>query len=259
MAKANTVDTSQFVAVCHQLSMLSAQPFEKVVTAEIAKALEKCVKLTPRGNKNRIERQTTFRNRSLWDNGDPRDPKKRGHQIGYVTKTGTQWYADMPGPKSVSKGKRMGKRVFYDMNGFFHWSNERWARWQARLGEMRAKQLNVRMILQSIGVARHTWYQIGQQLGVAHLMNVPVGVVHAVPSNGKVYQNGTATRITSAEKLFITITNDSPTVVNRMNGAGILATAISGRIQYFQRNAQKAVFAEVSRIAKAYPALRIKV
>ncbi len=248
-----TVDTTGFTAMARDLSKISGAPIETVLLSRTASVLSRCIEWTPKAKRGAVERQVNFRNRSLWDNGDPKRPKQRGHQIVYVTKKGTQWFADEPGQYSgKAKGRTMGGKTFHDMNSFFHWSDERWARWQARLGEMQAKAINVSMALKSVGVAASSWYQCAKQLGIASMVKAPQYVKNATPQNGKVYINGKGHVFRSPEVFYVEVSNNNPSVVGRMGGANILARAIQANIKGFYDDVARGVFNDIKTRAQRY-------
>src|SRR5437667_116095 len=73
-----SIDPRGFSAMARDLSRMGGAPIENVILSEAGAIIGRCIQMTPRGNRERIERSLNFRNRTLWDNGDPDDPKKRG-------------------------------------------------------------------------------------------------------------------------------------------------------------------------------------
>ena len=254
-----TVDTTGFKALAAELSRMSGTPVKQVILTETGHVLGRCIQLTPRRAANLIETSVKYRNRNLWTNGDPRDWRKRSDPVVSITKKGAAFFIDqstyVPGKgRTAPSGKRIGEKTFHDMNGFFRWSNERWNRYQLFLADMRNKAHDVKAAVRASGLAKASWLQIAMNLGIGDMVYPPApAYVHeARPSNGRVYVNGTARRFESPTEFYVEIANDNPTVVGRLDGAGILQKAINGRIGAFETNLAKGVFEDLKVRASRY-------
>lgn len=119
--------------------------------------------------------------------------------------------------------------------------------------------------LQSIGLARQSWVQIADDLGIP-LETVPGGRLSpaalakaraALASSGRPYVNGTGREEYSvARGFFIRLTNQLP-YGQRIGLDLVLARAINGRAAYFARNVRAGTFDRLDAIARAYPGLRL--
>jgi hypothetical protein len=108
--------------------------------------------------------------------------------------------------------------------------------------------------LRARGLARNSWLQIGQKLGIS-LSTVAGGaqVGAARPSSGASYQpaNGSA-RHQGPSQLYYDLANSYPFSRFKINGASILSFAIQGEMGYFRNNMKHAVFSDLQSIAKKY-------
>lgn len=215
------VNTGQFNAMCEQLSKLAATPHLKVVRSEVGSVLEKASEYTRKASAGKI--------RSRYQDFVP---------------MGMDSYS----PKSVRRygGNLRGNNLVYYMQNKY--PNELWNALKAR------RRLLVERTLAARGLAKKSWLEIAEALGIQ--IDVPDYVRSAMPKTGKQYTNAKVKQTISKDKIQIDISTAQPTV-NAIGGAGALARAMKGRIQYFNRNAEHAVFADVKRIAKAYPGLKL--
>lgn len=103
------------------------------------------------------------------------------------------------------------------------------------------------------GLARNSWYQIAQKLGIT-LNSVAGGAQVAVarPSSGASYQPGNGRRIQSPQALYYELTNSYPFSRFKIGGAQILSWAIQGEMGYFRNNFKRGVFSDLQAIAKKY-------
>jgi hypothetical protein len=255
MSSFATVDTSEAVKVCRELSQLSGTSLPAVMLTETGRILSRCIGLTRSAKTETIKRQVAFHNRNLWE--ETSDPKRRhGAPIVSFTKAGTGWFIDESNarPGQEPKGKRIGSKSFHLMTEFFHWSNARWARYQRALEIMRAKTRSLTRALGSRGLAAHSWWKIGLTLGVTGAMDdVPNFVRNAAPVNGRERPDTRAFRkLSGPGNLLIEFENLNAPLVKGLGGARILQRAIDGRIGYFNTSMARGAFDDVRRAAQRY-------
>jgi hypothetical protein len=244
-----TVDTSGFERMAKSLSKMSGASFGQVVLAETGKILEGCVRRTRVAKAASIRTSVAFRNRNLWTDAQW-PPKRRGDPVISTSKNGTVWFIDEPKRPGMAKGKRVGKKVFYDMSGAFRWSNERWARFQDAMTELKSKKTDLATALRSRGLAANSWWQIARAIGIE--ISVPAYVRNAAPSNGRVYVNGRALQFAEADAFFVEIFNDNPAMA-RAGGQQILSDSIQARLNHFEIALRKGTFENIKKRAEQFP------
>lgn len=116
----------------------------------------------------------------------------------------------------------------------------------------------------SAGLARQSWVQIADDLGI-RLEDVPGGGIspagiakarEAIARDGRSYKNGQGSEYGSARDFTIRLTNQLP-YASKVRLDSILAGAINGRVKFFERNLALGVFKSLEKTLKAYPGLRI--
>lgn len=117
---------------------------------------------------------------------------------------------------------------------------------------------------QSAGLARQSWVQIADSLGIV-LENVPGGGLSgaglakaraALASNGRTYINGTSDQERSAQGFLLRLVNRLP--FGPAAGLDqILLTVVAGRAAYFEQNAARGVFDDIKKLLRAYPGLTL--
>jgi hypothetical protein len=257
-----TVNTIGCEAFLHDLAANVGKPVEKITPFVTARIISGCIRRTPARQAARIRTQVEFRNRTLWENGDPEQPSKRGNFVAGFGKRGEGWLFETSNfgeGKFSRKGYRpkfRGDKTFHPME-FFHWSDPRWGRWQSHLAAIRAKLHDVQQYVRSRGASKATWYQMAEDLGIAHLVNAPAYVKTAVSHDGRIYKHGRGREFRSPGEYYIEISNDSNLVVNRLSGASILQAAVNGEIAYFFRNVELKVFETTANISRRYPGITV--
>lgn len=119
--------------------------------------------------------------------------------------------------------------------------------------------------LESVGLARQSWVQMADDLGII-LEDIPGGGAspaaiakarRAIASNGQRYQNGVGQEEGKAgESYFAVLTNRLP-YWPKLKFDTMLLTVLAGRASYFQKNVEKAVFASHEATVRAYPWLKL--
>lgn len=218
----NQVHTGAFNAMCDQLSRLSGVPLEATVLAEVGKVLEQAVKNTKSASVAKIRaRYEDFVPMGI----DAYSPKRTRH------------YGNLVG----------SNLIYYRKNRY---PNELWSRLQARRQQLIDRRRAAR------GLAKKSWWQLAEALGLR--IEVSEYVPSAIATTGKDYNDTSVARVTNERGVSITITNAQPTA-NAIGGARALHVAIQGRLKYFSRSCELAVFAEMQKIARQYPGLKIDV
>ncbi len=179
---------------------------------------------------------------------------------------GTQWMREVSTDFRTRKGVKGkgGETVNYIVRGGDqrHWSNVRWARYQAtaaqRQGDLdQSLRIRERMAKESIGLTRQSWVQVADAL---HLeLHAPrLGKIRAaVASNGRQYANGFGYPEESDAGFELVLENSLPSLV-RGDGAGILQRAINTRLDAFEIEVKKGVLADLQTFAARYPGLDIR-
>jgi hypothetical protein len=116
----------------------------------------------------------------------------------------------------------------------------------------------------SVALARQSWVQIGDDLGI-RLESVPGGRISAagiakaraaIASNGQAYRNGLGSEHAQAKAFFVTLVNRLP-YGRKIALDAILSRSVQGRVRFFEQNLAKGTFNELARIARSYPGLKI--
>jgi hypothetical protein len=119
--------------------------------------------------------------------------------------------------------------------------------------------------LESAGLARQSWVQIADQIGLV-LEDVPGGGAspaaiakarRVLASNGRSYQNGTGTTAFEENKsFFITLINRLP-YNTKIGLDAVLLSTLAGRARYFEQNVARGVLASHAETVRAYPWLKL--
>lgn len=216
------VDTRQFNAMLDQLSKLAPSvKLEQIVDSEVARTLEGAVRNTKAASASRIKKR--------YDEFVP---------LGM----------DAFSPKRVRRsGNLKGNNLIYYMQNKY--PNALWSRLRARRAQLILRLLKAR------GLARRSWLDIAEQMGLK--IDVPGYVRSAVATTGRTYENTSAKRSRGKDGYSVVISNAQPTAVNT-GAARAIQRAMDGRAKYFRKNCELGVFAEVAKVAKAYPGFQIK-
>lgn len=252
-----TINSLGCSAFLNDLAANVGKPVEKVVPFVTARVISGCIRRTSVRSAAHIRRQVEFRNRTLWENGDPERPSARGSFVAGFGKSGESWLFETSNWNGKGKRPRTrGGKSFHSME-FFHWADERWARWQSHLAAIQAKLHNVQQHVRSRGVSKATWLQMAMDLGIAHLVKAPPYVRTAVSRDGRVYKHGHGREVRAPGQYYVEIANDSSLVVNRLNGGAILQAALNGEVAYFYRNVELKVFETAANISRRYPGITV--
>lgn len=181
--------------------------------------------------------------------------------------SGRVWYGEDPATSSTVTAKqrealrrraKRGGKVWTIMEDAIHPGAGMLRRFQA-LDAFRQADIKGRIrglmeaALNARGLARNSWLQIAQKLGIT-LSSIPGGaqVARARPSSGASYQPGNGSRYEGPGQLYYEITNSYPFRHFKIDGRQILSWAIQGEMGYFRNNLKHGVFNDLAAIAKKY-------
>jgi hypothetical protein len=272
------LDTSRFVSMLGDLQTLSGKDFKTVLLSQTAAILKFCIKHTRAASRGKIIESISKRRsrRFQFPGGEVISLSKRhpGH-INFLDKS--TW--DQTGWVK-SNGAKGGKTPPIVKNGMTwhdmtdperHWSDARWTKYQVLLAQMKAMQgsyttkdgkrqvtvgkaADLAAALGSRGLAKHSWLQIAEAIGLASEVDAPAWVKSAKPQDGKSYQNGTAKFALEAAAAYIEMRNDYPAAI-RMNCKTLINYAIISRAKSFEREVELGVFRDIKTRAARYPGL----
>lgn len=245
--------------VIAEMTNLTGFDRDRVVLEEAAVILKTCAARTPVAKPAAIvqrARMTAVKALSL-NRGD------LTVNAGLHGPAGRVW-ARSHGPRS--KGKfRMAFGPGSGMTGAavpYHWTTADWRKIRAKVQDF--KSVYARILAdakRSAGLARQSWVQIADKIGV-HLETVPGGghlsasqidqARAATSSRGRHYQNGTGMREKDDQKFFVTLVNGLP-FGRKLKFDTLLTTVIEGRAKYFATSVRLGVFQSMDTIAKRYP------
>jgi hypothetical protein len=259
-----TVDFSEaernMKAVIAQLTELTGFSREQVVIEEAGVILKTCASRSPVAKPAKTDlrsRLTAARDLGLTKGDITVNVGLRGPK-------GRAW-ARSKGPHGGQKnaGFRMlrgpGNLVGPALN--YHWRREDWSEYQGKVADFKntARRL-MALGRQSAGLARQSWVQIADRLGIP-LETVPGGgqlspnqiaqARRATSSRGKFYMNGQAAKEKSAERFFVTLINNLP-FGRRIRFDALLETVMTGRVKYFATSLSKGVFKSMKTVAERY-------
>jgi len=246
-------------AVINALGSLTGFPREQIVIAEAGVILKTCAARSPVAKPAKTDLRSRLT--AIWDlgltkgditvNAGLRGPEGRVWARSRGPRGRTDTFRMLRGP-----GNLIGPAVPY------HWRNDDWRSYQQTLADYRntAKRL-MTLGRQSAGLARQSWVQIADRLGIP-LETVPGGgslspnqiaqARRATNSRGKFYLNGQAAKEKSAERFFVTLINNLP-FGTRIHFDALLERVIMGRVKYFATSLSKGVFQSMETVARRFP------
>lgn len=216
------VDTTDFNAMCANLSEILKAPPEKVLREEVGRVLSKTIENTDAADADKIRQHSQNAAASL--------------------QSASLYTPKLGGRRHLKKG-----RVLYNLS--WRYPNQLWSAIQVKRAEDLARRLKAR------GLAKRSWLRIGQLLSVP--VDAPAFVKKAVAMTGKIYpEDERATIARTDGGITFTIENAQPTV-NAINGDRALQRAIDGRVSFFVTNVSKGVFDSLESAAKKYPGVKV--
>jgi len=260
------LDLREFNAIVRNLAQIAGVDFQPALVSQIGAVLKACIRLTRAADRAKIiERMSKGGSYVQFADGTVISHWKKAH---YEDASGDSVYPVMFLETSNWNGKgkvpnSRGGRTWHDMS-HRHWSNERWGRFQAYEAQAQSefsarakgRKNDLKAALAARGLAKQSWLQIGQSLGLATAtLGAPGFAERAVPSNGRRYRNGTSRREETTTALVIEIRNDNPLITHftQPTGYRILEIAVQSRVKAFHADLERGVFDDVKRRAQRYP------
>jgi hypothetical protein len=263
-----TIDTRGFGAMVagfeQSLSRLGEMPnTDRILRTLIRRILEGCIRRTKMATAKFIRARFKAKGNSAHAPGIAMSINSgiRGGMEGRV------WYGEDPDvstevtPKQRDALRRRAKRggkVWTIMENAIHPGAGMLRRFQA-LDSLRQADIKGRIrglmeaALAARGLARNSWYQIAQKLGITLSVTGGAQVAKARPSSGASYEPATGTaRYEGPRQLYYDLVNSYPFLRFKIDGAKILPWAIQGEMGYYRNNMAHGVFADLQAIAKKY-------
>jgi len=256
-----TVDTSGFKAFVADLSRMAGKDFAPVLKAEGARVIETAVRYTPAASAKKkdgtAQEEAERRNRSFGD----------GPEIYVAKRDGKAWWLEKDDRYVNPKKPRISEQVphFHRMNDpTRRWNAQRWSAYRAMEGlrqqaikdDVKRIQDERDAIKKARGLSKNSWYQIGQTLRL-EMRGIPKYVTGAVPSTGKVYQNGKGSEHADGKAFFLLFQNSYPALASpkrpKMDGHKILQRAITTRIKAFENNLRHGVYNDMKARVQRHP------
>lgn len=239
------VNTTGFRAMCEGLAQFSGKSFSEVIIDQVGALLKVCMRLTPAASAENIVKRVSRANNHI--------EFSSGHTISLWKKADSIMFLDDSTWNKKGKAPAMTNgKTWHDMT-HRHWSDERWARYQAYDRQANELRKDPKEAKKARGLSKQSWLQIAQDLGLT--LDAPAYVTNARPSNGKTYKNGVARKFLEVAAAYIEITNDNPIVVRKLDGWGVLNRALSIRRRAFEIDCAKGVFSDIATRAKRYPGI----
>jgi len=260
LALTTDLDTDRFVSMCHDLQTLAPdKSFGQVLKVTLAQVLKFCIKHTKAASRSNIIASFGRRgDRFTFPGGEIISKSKRSGHGGDVEFFDISTFK--PSKNKQAPVTLIGGKAWHDMTRF-HWSEERWAKFQAFLAQTATMKPNaskkagdMKAALDSRGLAKHSWYQVAEAIDMAAAVDAPQWVRDAHPQNGRTYENGRARMALEGAAAFIEVFNDYPAAI-RMNGQQLINYGIISRAKAFEREVELGVFRDFKTRAERYPGL----
>jgi hypothetical protein len=215
--------------MCEDMARTLKLPPDTVLREEIGRVLTQAIKETNAAEADNIKRHQA--------------------QAKYTLQPATLYTRTMKHGRSHPRQRahpRNGKVVY---NLSYHYPNRLWN----AIKKARADDLKKR--LKARGLAKQSWYLLGNLIGVN--VDAPEYVKKAVARTGRQYPQNERVRVLKSQgHVAYHIENSQPTVV-AINGEAALQKAIDNRVNYFLVNVSKSVFDDMTKVAKRYPGIII--
>lgn len=251
-------------AAIRDIARLSGFSEKAVVRAEAGSILKQCVNRTKIANPARIDVRT--RVAVLHAIGLTKRSGVGGITInaGVRGEIGRVW-VETNGGRGKGKPFKLAGQQNSDGSAFTpenrHWKSGTWTDIKEAAADS-GNQLASRIPMgrQSAGLARQSWVQIADELGI-RLESVPGGgssaaiakARQAMASNGRYYLNGLAAQNEQQGKsYFVTLINRLPYHAKAGLDA-VLASVIAGRVGLYRRTFANGAFQSVQKAARNYP------
>jgi hypothetical protein len=213
-----TIDTTRFEEMCEALAAEIHVPIDNIVREELGRVLSKTIENTDAADVSKIKNKSENARLSMQR-------------------------ASIYQPQRPSRRKLVqGNFVLYDLS--HHYPD---ALWQAI---QRSRAMDVAKRLKARGLAKQSWWLMGQKLGLT--VDAPAYVKKAKATTGREYsEDEKVSQRVSSDEVSYTMDNYQPTV-NAINGEEAIERAIDGRMGYFMENLRRGVFDNLERIALKY-------
>jgi hypothetical protein len=257
------LDLREFNAIVRDLARISGRDFETALKSQVGAVLKAAIKGTRAADRAKIvERMSKGGSYVRFSDGTVIARWKKSGDAEMFLETSN--FDPQRNKKTRAPLLRDGK-TWHQMNDpRRRWNPERWGRYQAAEAQAqsefsaRAKghKNDLKAALAARGLAKQSWLQIGQSLGLATAtLGAPGFAERAVPSNGRRYRNGTSRREETTTALVIEIRNDNPLITHftQPTGYRILEIAVQSRVKAFRADMERGVFDDVKRRAQRYP------
>ena len=245
------IDTRGFQRMVADLSRMSGRDQAPIIKAEASKILGTCVRRTPSISAEQIRRniEGTRAKYNTYAGGEIGSVAKKIYpRISVAPGKGNHWWVDR---------NAKGTRTFYIMNKNRRWSDERWQAYRReemdRRADLRTAIAQMGRLRQARGLSKSSWTQIADSLGIRESPAAPGYVRRARSTSGRSHQLGTSRTIATPAQFVIELENDYRLLINKLQGARILSSAVTGRLRYFEQNLKRGVFSDISIRAKRYP------
>lgn len=269
LAPTTELNTQGFVLMCQDLQkMAPGVAFGDILKATTAQILSFCIDKTKAASRAKITQRVATQRAGIGErrtrSGSTRFTFPGGEQISQSTRhPGHISFLDhstfVPNSKQAAPRWSKDGKTWHDMTTM-RWSNERWAKFQsfmAQLESLEGKQKkgdDLTRALASRGLAKHSWYQIAEAIGVHAAVRAAAWVKSAKPQDGREYQNGTAKIMLETAAMFIEVFNTNKAAIG-MNGQWIINNAIAARTTAFERDVDLGVFRDFKTRAERYPGI----
>lgn len=235
-----------------------------VTRDEVGSFLSTCASYTPAASREKIKQRADYRfseKYSIRGSGDLKVTMNDGSRMGEAVadrvwlRSGGKFYI-MRGPGCWDGGKRQAPQGA-------HWPDRIWAQYQSLIDQtpeelFRLKKAWEAQALKSRGLAKASWGQIAQHLGIPGVWeNLPNYAQNAVGSDGRTYANGRGVAPSGNEEIIYTLQNFMPALAQGggLNGEGIAQRAAAARVSHFERALERGFLTDVDFLASRYPAL----
>lgn len=251
----------------NDMARLASLPLERVIRAEAGSILKACAGMTKVANPEKVEigaRNDALRSLGLTSDRAGSDITINSGRRGPTGRV----FARSTGPRSNRRWRRAygaGYPIGKPENT--HWKDRDWTDIQEAIADYeRLLEKVLPAAVKSIGLARQSWVQIADSLGI-RLEAVPGGHIsaagiqkarQAISSNGRIYVNGRSREERAAEGFFIDLINGLP-YGQKVQLPRILYVAMQGRAQYYAENVSLGVFQSLSEIASRYPGFDVTI
>ncbi len=240
---------------------MAGKDFAPVVRPEGARILEVAIRYTPSAAakaKGVTAKEEAERRNARFGEGPEISVTKRDGKVWFLEKDDR--YVNPKRPRTVQRIPH-----FHRMNDpRRHWNAERWAayrnmemqRQRAIAEDTKRIQDERKAVKKARGLSKNSWYQIGQTLRM-EMRGIPQYVATAVPSTGKLYQNGKGSEHADGKKFFLLFENQYPALAAPkrpgMNGHAILQRSINTRLKAFEHNMRNGVYQDMKARAQRHP------